>query len=372
MNQRERSMLLVLIAVGGAVLLFGGYLAVNKVLAGFNQKRQQIAKLRLDIRANDAKLQKLRKDQVKLEGWRAISLPQGSEVLGNSYRAFLRELCEQHELDLRNLTGGGSSPRASSSRTANPITPLSYQLQVEGNLQRLVRFLEDFYSLNLPHIVRELTITAARDNNPRLEANFKIEVLSLPNATNRDFLLAVPDPRLLWVEVATALKHGPTGLALGPWLVSPVGLYGKQKLAAHLNPDRDYTRLVGKNAFVGLVAPASQLGPLADRKVLEFVQLTLIDSNFIGTKAWLRCRMTGRFYQLREDGGLDSFEIVDQNGQSLLKGKVKAIHDRDIVYTVDDKYYVLNIGQFLSEAREAKEEELKTMGVNLATAAEKP
>jgi hypothetical protein len=121
---------------------------------------------------------------------------------------------------------------------------------------------------------------------------------------------------------------------------------------------------------MGLMAPEANTGPPPDRRTLQFVKLSSIHSNFIGSKASLRCWMTGRFYELREEGGLDAFDVVDTNGQVVLRGKVKAIQDRQVVFMADDKYYILQMGESLQEAKEATLADLKALGLDLTAKAE--
>jgi hypothetical protein len=104
---------------------------------------------------------------------------------------------------------------------------------------------------------------------------------------------------------------------------------------------------VTRNVFAGLTAPAA---PVADGDPLRFVQLTNITSNFLRTEAWLRNRRTNARIRLRDEEPFDTFEVRDAGGQVVLRGKVKAIHDRDVELVVGEKTYRLRLGQTLDEA----------------------
>jgi hypothetical protein len=371
MTQRERSLLLIVTTVGGFVLLFGGFLIVSKAMGSLEEKDKQISSLENEIRGQEMRLMVLAKKQAAHERWRAISLPADHALATTRYRAFLQELTRTHALLLKG--GGitdGSLMRTSSSRTGSTITPLAYSVQMEGTLSKLVAFLRDFYSLNLPHLIRDLTVTRVPgDTEGRLDIVMKIEALSLPNAANRDFLAAPPSTPLLAIDVLTQLKGGPAAFALAPWLLTPTGIHGSQKLAVMKHTGRDYGKLIAKNIFLGLTKPEevnAQEAPSADKDTLKFVQLTSITANFLATEATLYNRLTGRFFTLRAEGGFDSFEIHDAKNLLVVKATVRAITDRDVIVRVDNKHYAVHIGSFLKDAleKELSVEELKKFGVS--------
>jgi hypothetical protein len=219
-------------------------------------------------------------------------------------------------------------------------------VQVGGSLPQLVGFLREFYSINLPHQIRELTITnEAPGSATRLDIALKIEALSMPNAPQRDFLLPIPDARVLLLEVTIALEQGPMGLASGLWLVSPTGVGGSKKLAASVGSRREYPRLVSKDIFAGLRPPPPPGPPSTE--ILRSVQLTGITSNARHTEASLRNRVTDSKIRLRSDAPFDTFEVRDAKGQVVLKGKVKAISQRCIEFMAGPKQYRLGLGETL-------------------------
>lgn len=382
MTQKERRLALVLIGLGGLIAVFVAYFIFSGIAESFGQKDAQIAVLENEVRTQQARLKELATAQAKLEQWRAISLPGDVTLAANRYRPFLDELLIRHQLRKRSMNEGG----ALTSRTNRPgatagINYLTYQVQCDGTLPRLIGFLQEFYGLNLPHSIRELSI-APQGTGPdaRLDIQMRIEVLSMANAVNRDFLVAVPDSRLLAVDVFMAMKQGPTGLGLGPWLISPTGIHGAKKLASAYHDQRKYGELVVKNVFVGLAAPpdpevaANQTTQRGDPNVLRYVQLAGITSDVLRTEAILRNRLTGRYIRLRAEGGYDSFSIRDAEDREVLRGKVKQIDRSDVVIQVDNKYYRIHAGEFLEQAlrRELSPEQLKALGLIAATGSETP
>ncbi len=370
MTQRERNMLWIVLGLGGLVVGGGAFVGASRFLAGLNQKDTQIAALEQEVAASRARIAGLAQKQQKYERWRTISLPSNATVAKARYLGYLKEVAKRHQLNVTQLDESGGN-RAATSRSSPLMNVLVYDLKAETSLPRLIGFLSEFYSTNLPHVIRRIDIVApeGRGGETRLVVTLKIEALSLPTAANRDYLSAMPERTLLGIDVLTALKGGPSGLALGPWLFSPTGLHGSRKLASHQQPDRDYTRLITKNIFAGLAPPVGSVvedKPKPDAKVLETIQLSGIVSNFYKTEAILRYyHEKERYLSLRDEPPFNSFEIKDDNNQVVMKGKVKVITDKCVVIMLDDKHYLLRLGQMLNQAlaKEMTEEELKAYGV---------
>jgi hypothetical protein len=348
MTQRERSLFLVVLAVGGFLVLGGGVITAQNLFENLDQKDQEIASLQSEVSGNDAHLLALGKAQKTLEQRRTIGLPPDLETSKTGYRAFLRALCDRHELEITQpIKDSGLSQTSGPTRGAKVFTPLDYQVLVRGTLAHLIDFLREFYTTNLLHQVREITISSTGTNSEdRLEILLKVEALSLPKAPRREFVLPAPGRPVLALEVAAALQQGPTGLATSLWLLTPVGVVGSKKLAASAVPGRDYDRLVNKNVFVGLRAPA---GVSEDRDLLKFVHLTNITGTFIHTQAVLYNRLTNTRIRLRDEEPFDSLEVRDAQNRVVLKGKVNAVNPRSVDFTVGDKKYRIAMGQNLYE-----------------------
>jgi hypothetical protein len=383
MTLRERRLLLVVITAGGLVAVFVAYFLLSGIAESFGQKDNQIAILEKEVQAQRNRLKELGTAQLKLEQWRAISLPGDPTVAANRYRPFLDELLSRHQIRKRSMSEGGNLTARTNRPGSTPgIHYLTYQVQCDATLARLIGFLQDFYAVNVPHSIRELSI-APQGTGPdaRLDIQMRIEVLSMANSPNRDFLVAVPESQLLAVDVFTAMKHGPAGLGLGPWLLTPTGLHGAKKLASHYHDQRKYGELVVKNVFVGL-APPPEVEPTitqsqptrGDRGVLRYVQLAGITSDVLRTEAILRNRLTGKYIRLRAEGGYDSFAIHDAEDREVLRGKVKHIDRSDVVIQVEDKYYRIHAGEFVDQAlrRELSPEQLKALGLIATTGPETP
>ncbi len=365
MTQRERSMLLVVVVIGAFVVLFGGFVFANGLLNDLGQKDELIARLESDQRTHELKLLTLAKAQRQLEQWKAISLPPDAGLAGARYRQFLVDLARKHDLIIKQQPLAQSGMPLTNPRSAL-ILNQSFSLTAEGTLARLIGFLREFYSINLAHQVKSVTFTAIGSGpDTRVAMALSIETMTLPNAPNRDQLMPTPDPRLVALEVVTGLKHGPIGIALGPWTLSPHGLHGNPKLAGAIS-DRDYTRLVAKNVFAGIQAQpttAAKPPPEPDPGVLRFVFLTDITGSLVGREATLWNRRTNRHTRLRADGGFDSFDVRDANDLVVLRGKVERIVGRDVIFKVGDQRYAIHINESLKDALEKtlSDEDLKRL-----------
>jgi hypothetical protein len=348
MTQRERSLFLVVIAVGAFVVLFGGFVTAQRLLDGLDQKDQQILSLQRDVSDKENKLLVLGQAQRKLDRWKAVSLPPDLETARSRYRAFLQELVRRNQMQLRQIRESGIAQTVGASRTAASYTALTYQVQVEGTLPRLVGFLREFYSINLPHQIREITITnEAAGSATRLDIGLKIEALSMPNAPQHDSLLPMPDGRVVLLEVTAALEQGPTGLASGLWLISPTGARGGKKLAELAGLSRQYPRLVSKDIFAGLHPPAPP-SP-TERDVLKAVQLIAITSDTRRAEASLRNNAADRKIRLTKEAPFNAFEVRDAKGHVVLRGKVKAINQRSVEFIAGERPYRLSVGETLYE-----------------------
>lgn len=378
MTQRERSLLMVLLVVGGFVLLGGGLVFGHNLSSGLALKDKQIETLQSEMNTQKRKLAALNQARRRLDHWKAISLAPDVSAAGSRYRLFLQDLCRRHGLrtlqEIRQVNDS-SSLRATAGR--GPLyTPLSYGFKVEGSLSRLMEFLAEFYAVNYPHQIRHMMIaTRLTGSDLRMEIDFKVEVLAMPNIPARDYLPAAPNPQVLCLETIAALGHGPAGLALAASSVSPTGLYGARKLAG-TSPGsrRNYADPVAAKTFNIFAGKTLTPAITADRDVLKFVVLTDIYETFVFLEAHLYNKRTGHDMRIRAEAGHDTFEVRDTSDRVVLKGKIKAIdYSRlDVFFIVDDKHYMIHIGEDLHQAmrKELTEEERKLAEAKQATTAE--
>lgn len=367
MNQRERRMLLVVCTVGGFAVLFAGYLGVSTLIDRLDQKDNEILHLQSEVNTNKAKKAKLLKDQQRWDRWQAISFPPDVSTANNRYTGYLQDLSRKHKLEVRSVADGGG--RGSTGRGAT-FTPLSYTLTVEGTLSQFISFMKEFYTINLPHQIKDITMAPTPRGNgtdTKIEATIKLEALTLSNIPNRDFLPAIPSEKALRWDIVAGLSQAPAGLAVGLWSLTPVGLFGgENKLAAGVKPSRDYSKLTTKNVFVGL-SPASTMAAkkdaIADKDILKFVRLTDIHIEEKWREAGLYNQRVNKSIRLRCETGKDTFTVRDSGDQVILNGRVKQINRRDMIIVVDGKHFSMHVGESLQQAmqKELKPDQLKAL-----------
>jgi hypothetical protein len=374
MNQQIHPRVLYLI-LGLFAGLVGLAFVGHQLLTSLDDQDLEIQRLSGELAQMRLKRDDLAKKQAKIKEWQALSLPPDPAVAAARYRGYLLEALHKHRLTAKKLPTENAQLRTTS-RTSSLILPLVFDITVEGDYKNLLGFLYDFYQLNLPHALKMLAITPlAAGADAKLEVAMKIEALIVPGAPARSFLPAMPNPRVLTLELITGLKGGPVGLGLALGQLTPTGLYGRARLAGQVGGTRDYQALVAKNVFAGLAPPASTpSSPLAaalepDREVLKVVQLTSITVNHLTplystVEASLRNRMTNDYQTVRADPPRNTFEVRDARRNLILKGKVVSITPPHVlVFQVDGKFYVLRVGQFLAQAleKELTAEEVKAL-----------
>ena len=87
-----------------------------------------------------------------------------------------------------------------------------------------------------------------------------------------------------------------------------------------------------------------------DVAVAQFVRLNHITHNDKRWEAWLYNRYDNRWTRLRAESGFDYFRILNEKGDTLVRGKVVNIEPREIIFKVDDNYYAVHMDQSLEEA----------------------
>lgn len=382
MTQRERSMLLVAGAVGGFILLFGGFVFAQNLWEELDQKDSLIQSLQADVALSETRLLVLAKRAAKLRHWQAISLPPDRKLAQSRYRTFLQDLCERHFPNRENepkkwqIAPLGGSTLAGRGG-ANLGSPIPIQAGLTGvTLDQLMGFLLEFHAADVPHEIRHIDITpVASGGETRLDVNLKIEALALPTAPDRDTLPVVADTQQLVAELVAVLQPAIPFTMRGLGHLAPLAVHGSHKLAAAYHPDRDYRQLATKNIFVGLAPPANTSAGAADRDVLKFTQLTAIQANFIVTEAGIRNRRTNDYIRLRAEVPFNTFKITDTKGLTVLTGRVVAIEQREVELILEmggeTRRATVHVGQFLDQAwkdgKKLSEAEIKALDPNLSS-----
>jgi hypothetical protein len=374
MNPRERLLAICLVAV---ILLFGGGGLYYYLVLGPLQKRTaNIRLLEKDIETKEKRIAEIKADLPRLERWRQLSLPADVDVARREYEKYLTSLLQKSGFAQATLI---VTPKPPDVKTVpqlpgkGPIyTRLTYTVAGSANLADLVKALNQFHHTSLLHQIRNLAIRRPLTANTQqrqgdLDINFTVEALIVTGAGRRSELLPGVNTRLLVLDVVTALRRGPTGVALAPWTVLPTGPLGPGTLA---DPPRNYAAIAGKDIFMGPPPPR-----LVERttavNVSPFVYLTDITRSDRDPEAFLYDRYNNRKTRLRASAGFNSFTVRDDQGETLVQGKVVRIDEREVIFVADEKYYAMHVGDNLGEAmrKELSKDRLKDLGL---AAAEKP
>jgi len=379
MTQREKK-LLKLLGVLVGVLFLAAALYVPYVTARdyFNQRSER-ADLQKKLQSKQTELLEKERYRAQVLHWRSLSLPPNREAANLRYQEMLTDLVRKHGLVIK------SKPRYEAPRSVVSIAPgqtnphalrnPSFTFELQGNLSKLVALLREFYAMNLPHQIKEFTVEQEpKEPLGTLNIEIKVEVLAMPDVPNREWLVATPNVGMLWVDLLSGLKHGPVGLAVIPYMVSPTGPLGAKKLASNHHPERDYSKMVAKNPFTGLALPPPPPPPTKprppetkpvvvmpppptkpretppDRSVLKNYQLTSIHSRDTELEGSLLDRQSMKPIVLSAASGKNKLEIKDKSGKLVLSAMVRKVLLRVVLLESEEKVYALYVGDFLHEA----------------------
>jgi hypothetical protein len=358
MTSRERNLASVILAI---LVIFGGaFFGYYFYLEPLRQRDATIALLQKDIEGKRARIVQVEASRPRLERWRYLSLPGDVNLAQREYDGYLRDLLRQSGFSAEAITRIDTKPADSRSSPTLPgkkepvYTVLSFNVVARGPLPNLVRLLEGFYRSGMLQRIKTLSIqrpvtTSATQRPNELDINLTIEALIVGGVESRPYLLPL-DRRVLALETAAALRHGPGGLG---WLLAaaqPSGPLGPRVLA---EPARQYASIADKNIFYGPPPPAPppptrQTPPSID--MTQFTFLTDITRSETRTEAFFYDRYNNTRTRIRHSAGFDSFRIRDNNGDTLVQGKVVRIDDRDVLFQAGGQYYAVHVGQSLKEA----------------------
>jgi hypothetical protein len=359
-----------------ALVIFGvgALMGQQFILAPLKNRAAAIATLKGDIETKQERIAQVYAEKPKLERWQKLSLPADVGLARLEYEKYLSGLVRECGF------AAGSfivTPQPADTKTS-PTLPgkkdpiyirLPFAVQARGEVGDLVEFLERFYRTPLMHQVKSMTVqrpltnTGTQQRPNDLDINLTIEALVLSGAENRGQLLPGADPKPVVIDVLAILQNGSAGLALVPGAVGPTGPIGPGLLAV---PPRQYASIAGKNIFFG---PPTTDRPTENVDIMQFVYLTDITRDDSKAEAFIYDRYNNRKTRLRASAGFDSFRILDSQGETLLRGTVVRIDDRDLVFQNGEKYYSIHVGQNLEEAlkRPLSASELKELGLKDTT-----
>ena len=363
---------LLLIAGGIFGVCFGIFIVGNRFYEGIIDRQEQREKLEMEDTALTGKLARLEKARKEVDSWKAISLPGNVNSAAVKYKGFLQDLLLKRKVSIRSFSEPNRVTSGNSRQVTQVATHISFDIVFDATFAQLSSFLQEFYSLNVPHVIKSIIIEPqGKGSDAKLLVTMKVEALSMSNVKDRGSVIANPTMTIAQLEMMMAMKRLPVGLMFGLSQLTNTGLFGHSKLASTHQPERKYADMLKKNVFAGLVSSEARVDtpgkPQLDKELLKFTQLTSITANYITEEGLLRIRKTNKYVKLRAEGGVNDFEIRDGNNILALKGKVLTIKPRDLVFETNGKAYLLHIGQFIEDAmkQELSPDDLKKYDVVL-------
>jgi hypothetical protein len=342
MNLRERKLALALLGV--LALLAGGFLLYQLYLAPLNASYDEIAGLKEQISRREEEIDAINKKKSQLDLWRKLSLPRDVDFARLEYDKYLDGLVRSCKFSEDTIVSSSARQQAAASRgpvlkNKQPVyTRIDCGVLGRATLANLVSFLERFHRTPLLHRIKKMTIRRPATSTPgqerdELNVDLTIEALVLEGAENRKTLM-------------------------------PSENVQKEILA---KSSRNYAAIAGKNIFLG---PADRPELPEPIEVTEWVKLTDISESGGRWEAFLFDVYNNRNTRLRLDRGFDTFRILDDEGEYVVRGKLERLdNSRELIFSEDGKYYRMHVGQSLAEAlgrnrRNAlSESEVKALGL---------
>ncbi|HUE74471.1 MAG TPA: Ig domain-containing protein [Pirellulaceae bacterium] len=189
MNQRERVLLIVVIALGAVGVLFGAQLAYSSVAGWFQSGKNRIAGLERQLAEKQRIVRETQAAKRKIADWKSRSLPGDPGHARSLYRAWLFDGVVAAKFANPNVTAGADNPQR------GLYTGLSFTVSGTGNLQQIVDLLYDFYAVDHLHRISRLKIVPTKEPKQFL-LTMTVEALSMDGAPDADELAQRPGKRL--------------------------------------------------------------------------------------------------------------------------------------------------------------------------------
>lgn len=343
MNPRERTLAFILLAV--IVLMGGGLLFYTFFWRPIQARDAALATLRKNIADKEKKVGDLEPKKAQIDHWRAVSLPGDLHFAWGEYQKYLNDQLAESGFTPGAMNVKSREPAAAGGGARNikkpPFTLLSYEVSGSGKLQNLVRLLDRLYRAPLLHQIKSIDIKRADAPRPgqapdELDFALKIEAVIVEGAPKRTTLL--PKENVPEVKVLARAK------------------------------DR-YDAIAGKNIFLP-PAPEADFSSVKTIEVTRYVHLADITRNDTRVEAFLYDRYNNRKTRLRAESGFNKFRVADNHDETMVRGQVVRIEERDLIFKADEKFYRLHMEETIQEAmrKPLTDAELKDMKLVAAKA----
>jgi len=173
MNQREK---LLASAAGLIVLLWGGYFLAQTVSRAFQSRRATITKLNNEIEKKQQIIARGKQATRQMEAWKQQSLPNQEDLAFGLYYSWLNNLSEPVGLKV--------VPTARREQ-GNLYRRFSFSVSGRGNLREITELLHTFYTANILHKIRQLSIKPI-DDSKDFEVVMAVDAIALSSAAQKE------------------------------------------------------------------------------------------------------------------------------------------------------------------------------------------
>lgn len=357
MTQRERTLAFLLLP---PLLLFaGGFFAYQLWLEPLRSREKQLVDVAAEIADKEVILKKHLDKKKELDRYKPISLPVETDLAGREYSEELTQLLRESGFDAGtfSITPKVDNKSVPTLGKNKPVyTRLIYTLTAKGELAAVVDFMHRFYKVRLLHQIRNLTLrrpiqSGGANRSNELDVTMTVEALVLDNAEARKTLLPEKTPEL-----------------------PPL-------LAAE---ERNYAAIPGKDIFFGPPPPAAPPRAPSATDFAQFIKFDGFTANGSGQTVTLfdaynkqevtiRPRADGDGYRVEVYYSVGSrqrslrsgrtLDVMDEYGELQHRWLVLRVTEREIYLQDEDSYYVVRIGQWLSEMTKLTTEEAAGLGL---------
>ena len=257
------------------------------------------------------------------------SLPTHPQAARALYKQWLLETI----VDGVKFSNANISPKAGTSRPGI-YTGLKFTVEMNGTLEKLTRFLHEFYSASHLHKISSLSINPI-DGSPEFKLDVTIEALMLPGADRRNKLSTEPGNRL---ELSSLQEYQDVILSrkMDENRVDRPAAYTARGLFASYAPPPEPKRV--RKPEPERVREPEPPPPVFD--LTKYTYVTAMISVDGKSEAWLEIRPTGETKKVKEG---EQFEI------GKVRCKILRIGNRQVEITLDGEHRLVGFQESLRD-----------------------
>jgi hypothetical protein len=302
--------------VGMLVVLGAVRVGVRHVQSSTQDRTKRLAALQTELNGRRAELERRKAAAVRLAQWQRRSLPADRDKAGSLYNKWLQDTLVASQLSDVNVSNANTASRRGGMDT------LAFRVTCRGTLEQLTQFLFSFYRAQHLHKLTSLSIRSGAEQGG-LDLVLGIEAVLLPGAPSVDRLSQEPSDRLANDDASDYTRDIAARNVFAPFSESLAGQENRGP-----GPGAELARnQLAQQIFVS--------GIYDDGKITQ----VSLDLRNIGQTIWLRA---GQPFQVE-----------------YLRGIVRAIHTRprEVVLTIGERDWRVALGQNLSQATEAGDDD---------------